>query len=297
MDRVGHAYKLLGIATGAPLPEVTRAYRLLAKKYHPDSNPDSGDTAVTMMMRINEAYETIKDHISGGGNVPEKPLHRQAAKRSPHATASPRAHRPDARERAREQYRKEREAVNRFWQQRLEEREREEEDFKSYRLLGKHLFAVISEFYEKRLHYIHVRERPFNQIAYEGFLGKYEVLMEKSEKLSATALSKEYRNKLRLMSEFLLLFLDHIERHFPSGAERRASTLQQFSEALNDCDHFLSRFFESLQFDQNEMVEALKRVLGSFEGFIRAYPNSPLVDYADSTVDVLQRLYRAFLKE
>jgi curved DNA-binding protein CbpA len=297
MDRVGYAYKLLGIAAGAPLPEVTRAYRLLAKKYHPDSNPDSGDTALTMMMRINEAYETVKDHIASGGNVREKPLHRQAAKRSPRAAASHRAQRPDAREQAREQYRKEREAVNLFWQQRLEEREREEEDFKSYRLLGKHLFAVISDFYEKRLHYTHVRERPFNQIAYEEFCGKYEVFMEKSEKLSRTALSKEYRNKFRLMYEFLLLFADHIEQHLPSGTERRASTLQQFGEALNDCDHFLSHFFESLQFDQGEMVEALKRVLGSFEGFIRAYPNSPLVDYADSTVDVLQRLYRAFLKE
>ena len=297
MDRVGPAYKLLGIAAGAPLPDVTRAYRLLAKKYHPDSNPDSGNTALTMMMRINEAYETIKDHIASGGNVREKPLHRQAVKRSSRATASHRAQRPDAREQAREQYRREREAANRFWQQRLEEREREEEDLSAFRLLGKHLFAVISDFYEKRLHFTHVRERPFNHIAYEEFCGKYEVLMEKSEKLSRTALSKEYRNRFRLMYEFLLLFADHIEQDLPSGAERRASTFQQFGDALNDCDHFLSRFFESLKFDQVEMVEALKRVLGSFEGFIRAYPNSPLIDHADSTVDVLQRLYRAFLKD
>ena len=52
MDRVGYAYKVLGITVDASLSEVTRAYRLLAKKYHPDSNPDSKDSDLTMMMRI-----------------------------------------------------------------------------------------------------------------------------------------------------------------------------------------------------------------------------------------------------
>ena len=296
MDRVGYAYKLLGITVDAPLSEVTRAYRLLAKKYHPDSNPNSKDTDLTMMMRINEAYDTVKDHIAQGGNVQEKPVRQPAERRPTREAPFQRAQRPDPAKQAREQFQREREAVNQFWEHRFEERKREREDLKSFRLLGKHLFAVISDFYEKRLHYEHIRSRPLNQISYEEFLGKYEVLIEKSEKLSRTARSGEYRKRFRLTYEFILLFLDHIEQRVPSDAERRASTLQQFNEALNESDHFLSSFFDSLQFNQDDMVTTLKDVLSSFEEFIKAYPDSPLIDYADSTVDVLHCLYRAFLK-
>ena len=294
MDRVVRAYKLLGIAAGAPLNEVTRAYRLLAKKYHPDSNPGSGDTAQTMMMRINDAYEIIKDYLSRGGGLQEKPPYTQSAKGRARSAS---AQEEQRRQRAREQYRKEREAFTRYWQQRLEEREREESDLKSYRLVLKHLFSVISDLYADRLHQAHIRERPFNRIAYEAFLGKYEILMEKSEKLSRTALSKKYRKKFKLVSEFLLVFLGHLEQGIHESAERRASALHRFNEALNERDRFLSLFFADLHFERGEMINGLKRLLGSFEGFVKAYPSSPLIDYSEVTVDVLQHLYRAFLKE
>ena len=45
------------------------------------------------------------------------------------------------------------------------------------------------------------------------------------------------------------------------------------------------------------MIDGLKRLLGNFEGFVKEYPSSPLIDYSEVTVDVLQHLYRAFLKE
>jgi curved DNA-binding protein CbpA len=296
MDRVGYAYKVLGLSVDASLPEVTRAYRLLAKKYHPDSNPDSKDADLTMMMRINEAYETVKGHIARGDNEENVSEQQQTSSSARREAPFQWTQKPDAAKQAREQFLKEREAVNKFWEHRFEERKREREDLKSFRLLGKHLFQLISDFYEKRLHYEHIRSRPLNQIAYEEFLGKYEVIIEKSEKLSRTARSKEYRKRFRATYEFVLLFLDHVEQRVPADAERRASTLQQFKEALDRCDHFLASFFENLQFDQHHMVYELKEVLGSFETFITAYPDSPLMDYADSTVDVLHSLYRAFLK-
>ena len=53
-------YKVLGVSPDASDEEVKRAYRALAKKYHPDRNP--GDAAAAQKMReINEAYEQIKD--------------------------------------------------------------------------------------------------------------------------------------------------------------------------------------------------------------------------------------------
>lgn len=52
-------YKVLGVSPDASEEEITKAYRKLAKKYHPDLNP--GDTeAEKRMIEINEAYDIIK---------------------------------------------------------------------------------------------------------------------------------------------------------------------------------------------------------------------------------------------
>ena len=52
-------YDVLGISPGASEEEVKAAYRTLAKKYHPDSNP--GDTATAgRMNEINEAYAYLQ---------------------------------------------------------------------------------------------------------------------------------------------------------------------------------------------------------------------------------------------
>ncbi len=53
-------YRVLGLEPGASDEEVKRAYRQLAKKYHPDMNP--GDAhAAKMMNDINAAYDQIKN--------------------------------------------------------------------------------------------------------------------------------------------------------------------------------------------------------------------------------------------
>lgn len=53
-------YKVLGIDRNASDEEVKRAYRRLAKKYHPDLNP--GDpVAAQKMQEVNAAYDQIKN--------------------------------------------------------------------------------------------------------------------------------------------------------------------------------------------------------------------------------------------
>jgi hypothetical protein len=49
-------YAILGIAAGASMAEVKRAYRRMAKAFHPDS---AGDAAIPKFLAIHEAYEAI----------------------------------------------------------------------------------------------------------------------------------------------------------------------------------------------------------------------------------------------
>ena len=49
-------YEVLGIAKGASEEEIKKAYRQMAKKYHPDLNPGDKE-AETRFKEVNEAYD------------------------------------------------------------------------------------------------------------------------------------------------------------------------------------------------------------------------------------------------
>lgn len=54
-------YKVLGVPKSASNEEIQKAYRNLARKYHPDMNPDDPEGAKKKFQELQEAFDTLKD--------------------------------------------------------------------------------------------------------------------------------------------------------------------------------------------------------------------------------------------
>ena len=77
-------FAVLGVKQGASREEVARAYRRLAKRWHPDRG--GGRPAEETMARINAAYDLLRESVAGELRAAAKPPpSRPAAPRAPGA--------------------------------------------------------------------------------------------------------------------------------------------------------------------------------------------------------------------
>src|SRR4051812_8191509 len=58
-------YEVLGVKRGASEKEVRQAYRKLARKFHPDVNPND-QTSEEKFKEVSEAYEVLSDEEKRG---------------------------------------------------------------------------------------------------------------------------------------------------------------------------------------------------------------------------------------
>ena len=54
-------YEVLGVAKDASADDIKKAYRKLARKYHPDLNKDNPEEAAEKFKEVNEAYSVLSD--------------------------------------------------------------------------------------------------------------------------------------------------------------------------------------------------------------------------------------------
>jgi hypothetical protein len=85
----GDPYRVLGVPQGASIAEVKRAYRLLAKRNH----PDAGEGSLARFLEIQAAYEMLARNGATGGarSGPSRSTVRRPAQEGPRAAGPRRA--------------------------------------------------------------------------------------------------------------------------------------------------------------------------------------------------------------
>ena len=89
MTAGGDPYRVLGLAPGVPLADVKRAYRLLAKRHH----PDAGEGSVARFLEIQAAYEVLvrRDGADGERTGAARSAARRPAQTSPRTAGARRS--------------------------------------------------------------------------------------------------------------------------------------------------------------------------------------------------------------
>jgi len=305
VDNISEAYKILGIPKTSNITEITRAFRKLAKKYHPDSNPSDPGAAHQMMMKLNEAYSTIKKHLEEEhDNYGVKSKRVEEEKEWDHSLRGWMEAQERARKRREEKIRleqerakREQEFLQRFWEEVVLDKKREIEDGKYYQAIKRYAFVLISYYFRNNFQNNILRERPYLKGRFEDYIIKYRQVLARIGHLKNFCTSERMKKRSHFTLVFLKNFIDDALSPFKETLERRASAQRSYQEAAIAQEKFLLGYFSQENQERGKAIEKFKNTLDSFGKFIRDYPTSPLIGYAENKIILLENFYRAFLKE
>ena len=88
MDLV-NCYHVLGIEPGSPFEDVKAAYRRLARRYHPDVNPEHVEWASQQFIEVTEAYQFILKLGTSAAAQAKRQMQAQRAKQARSSSPSP----------------------------------------------------------------------------------------------------------------------------------------------------------------------------------------------------------------
>jgi hypothetical protein len=307
VERLFEAYKLLGVSADSPLDEITRAYRKLAKKFHPDSNPERQTYAHEMMMKINEAYTLVKDSYGCYQSETGRKAGSEDRKTDTGVDRTLwawilRFERQREEQRVRQQQemerkKKENEALKKFWEKIIQQRQLEIADQKTHETIKKYAFALVSEFYKKNYPNILAVQRRYLQNDFEEYIDKFKCYMKKIRTLAGSSKSKGYRKKSTAVYNFLKSFILDAVRDSTSVMERRASAFESYGSATRDLQKFLGSYFSGQTMKKEELKEKFSQTLMYFEDFLSSYQDSPLIEYAKGKIEIMENFFFAYMKE
>jgi hypothetical protein len=82
-------YEVLGLTEEASLADIKKAYRSLAKKFHPDCNADNPVAAAAMFRRVKESYDFLRKQLEPKKESKSNPKEKQSSSKE-----IPKQHRP-----------------------------------------------------------------------------------------------------------------------------------------------------------------------------------------------------------
>jgi hypothetical protein len=296
------AYDTLGLPLDCPFVDVTKVYKRLAKRFHPDTNPQDPGSFQEMMSRINAAYATIKECHVAGVSVPRPAVFQSSAPAHTLWAWLERQERERRREeelRAKDQARRKKESSARdlFWEKVAQEKKREIRDRKTYDVIVKYAQKLISFYFKMNFENPLFRARPYVHEDFAGYVDIYKQRLKRIGALKRSHQSAAYRKKAGYAFEFLKSFIKDTLKPHTVDMERRSSALDVFQRAVRHSDRLIHDYFSGNGMKGDYAIGRFRESLDSFDAFLKAYPDSPLVEHAERKVDVLDKLYRGFMKD
>lgn len=277
---INRCYNILSVTSGSSDEEITRSFRAMAMKYHPDKNPERREWANEQMTILNTAYSTLMSH------------------RFKEAEAAVEAEENEARERAgaaarEEAIRKAREDELRG----LRDEARREYLINRFVQIRESAKDAMYRYFQYSLYNFHRRDEPGNRRVYEGMISDLRKNYHAIKKLATLTEDKELLDHFNVFSRLIFDFY-------------RASECVNIIDSYNDRyevdayrlyrkgDDFLHTAHKELFFDRHNRGHLERRKIGPdimdaeqcFRHALRLYADSSWAVESQIKLEYIQSL-------